>query len=500
MQAATTTPEPTAPPASPAAGRIDDFPDRISPIVVKELRQGLRQPTFVIMFLFLQGLLTIVVFAAALGSLNAPDERSTGGSIVSGFLFALFAIAVLVVQPLRGLNALASEIRAGTIDLLLLTRLDAWRITFGKWLALMVQSGLILVALLPFLILRYYLGGMQLFAELLALGTLFVVAAALAGITVGFSATPSMVIRGIVALGLLFGMMTLPQFMMFAMFAGRGVLPFPFAGPDEWRVFFGVIGTLLFTGYYFLELGATQIAPPSENRSTRKRLLGLAVLGLLGWVLAPAPFVMLFCLLAIASFLGIDALTEQAGFTASVTRRFVKAGLAGRAAGRFLYPGWPCGLFFALLLGLVLVALLALRIDTFTGDFREELFLFLPIWLAMLLHPAALVALFHPHANNRFALYLVYQIGTNLVAGVLMILCAAFDAEGLMVLLSPLLPTGAFMGLAENDLDATFIMSCIAAALAFGVLGFRALPHYRRIRDQENRMRGLPPKPQPPAA
>ncbi len=46
------------PPEMPlVADRLADFSDRLSPMLVKELRQGLRAKTFVIVFLLLQGLL-----------------------------------------------------------------------------------------------------------------------------------------------------------------------------------------------------------------------------------------------------------------------------------------------------------------------------------------------------------------------------------------------------------------------------------------------------------
>ena len=141
-----TAPGPEVPARGAPAALIADFSDRLSPILVKELRQGLRQPTFVIAFLCLQVLLCIVVLASVVSAPVGSQDSLRAGTTVSGFFFVLLGIAILVVQPLRGLGALASEIKADTLDLLLLTRLNSWRITFGKWLALVSQSALLVVA------------------------------------------------------------------------------------------------------------------------------------------------------------------------------------------------------------------------------------------------------------------------------------------------------------------------------------------------------------------
>ena len=159
--------EPTPPPLPPSPiERLNDFSDRFSPMLVKELRQGLRTHTFVVLFLVLQGLLALILLTTA-----AADPNS--GSTVSSIIFLFFSLAVLIVQPLRGMSAISSEVKSDTIDLMALTKLSAWRIVFGKWSSIMGQTALLLFAIVPYLILRYFFGGMQLFSELLFLFTVF---------------------------------------------------------------------------------------------------------------------------------------------------------------------------------------------------------------------------------------------------------------------------------------------------------------------------------------
>ena len=150
----------TQPAIHPVVSGLKDFSEKFSPVLVKELRQGMRAHSFSVLFLIVQIILGLIVFGLAL-------SRDTDGSgeTMSRFMIGLYAIAVTIVQPLRGMTALHSEIRGNTIDLLVLTKLSAWRITFGKWCSLFAQSLLLLVTLVPYIIMRYFFGGMQLFCR-----------------------------------------------------------------------------------------------------------------------------------------------------------------------------------------------------------------------------------------------------------------------------------------------------------------------------------------------
>jgi ABC-type transport system involved in multi-copper enzyme maturation permease subunit len=170
-----------------------DFSDRISPMLVKELRQGMRAKTFIMVFLALQTFLALILFSA--GAASTSD--SVGGTI-SSIIFTFFSIAVLVIQPLRGTNALSSEVKGNTIDMMVLTRLSAWRIVWGKWIAIISQSALLFVTIIPYLILRYFFGGMNLVAEITALFLVFLTSMALTAVTVGLSGCSSVIIRAVV--------------------------------------------------------------------------------------------------------------------------------------------------------------------------------------------------------------------------------------------------------------------------------------------------------------
>ena len=144
-------PAATTPPELPPLPieRVNDFPDRLSPMLVKELRQGLRTNTFVILFLVLQGLLATILLITTPVAASEGSASGTIGEVVSKIVFCIYALGILVVQPLRGISAVATEIKQNTIDLMVLTRLSAWRIVYGKWLSIVSQSFLIGLAILP---------------------------------------------------------------------------------------------------------------------------------------------------------------------------------------------------------------------------------------------------------------------------------------------------------------------------------------------------------------
>ena len=421
---------------------LRDFSDRLSPIVVKELRQGLRQPAFVILFLFLQSVLALAVIGALFSVSNEGlSDRVEMGEVVSGFFFGLFGLAIFVIQPIRGLNALSSERRDSTIDLLLLTRLDAWRIVFGKWLSLVTQSALLLVAMLPYLMMRYFLGGMNIFAELAWLASLFLLGGMFCAAGIGMSAVRSVILRVIFAVaGVAVFLISLQAMGLVIAFSGRrsifgrmGASPFDTA---DWIAFVGgcVLLTIFLT-HASLEFGATRIAPPAENRSTRKRIIALGAL-----LVIPALFLIpeidgrypsYIALMLIAPMAMADALSENPRHV----RRMKKWSLW------ILRPGWPSGALFSL----VMVGLCALwgyiiaseqspgytSGHSYRFDDKDHLGFMhvMATCLLIITQPALIIFLFRPHDSEPSNIYLTTLLGSMVLGLVLLLISAVVDAH-----------------------------------------------------------------------
>lgn len=227
--------------------RGDDFPDWLPPMLVRELRQGIQSGAFFWTFLLIQ--LALVLHAAF--TVLATSGRFDGDLLRAsgGFFWTLLVITVGFVIPLRGVNSIATERTGNNLDLVRLTRLSATRIVVGKWAALVAQAALVVASVLPYLVLRYFLGGVNVVHELRALGWLLVGSAVVAALAIQASTRPQ---RERV------GLMTLVGFggwglLMRSMAGGP---PF-FSGSPGW---FGLAVAALYA-VLFLEAAAASIAP-----------------------------------------------------------------------------------------------------------------------------------------------------------------------------------------------------------------------------------------------
>lgn len=486
-RAADVAPEPLIPPdlPLPAVERLNDFPDRLSPMLVKELRQGLRTYTFVILFLVLQGLLAIVLLIA--GAASGSTNSDGAGEFVSKIVFCFYSLALLVVQPLRGVSSISLEMKQNTIDLMVLTRLSAWRIVVGKWASVVSQSFLILLAVAPYLILRYFFGGMQLFGELYLMIYLFVISAVMTAITVGLSAVPNVIIRGLlpisgamVATGFIFSVFIpdLPDFVDLLGGSARELLAST-----------GFLLLIAYTGYYFLELAATMIAPAAENRSTRKRLIGLAVFtaafwSLQSWQVMAAVGTAGYVLLLLA----VDAFTERRDIPSIVCEPFMRFSAMGRALGRFLYPGWPTGTLFVGFLSVLLAGFLVIHGQMHGVDLTAWAMAGMAVSVAVF--PAAFIQLFVRNTTARFSVYLAVFITGWILAAILGSLFGVVGDKTLLWIFSPIPMVLAPLAghLWSNDNKETIVMVCWGLAGAYYLVIFAgALPVLKamgRIEDE----------------
>ena len=247
-------------PAAPAPPRAD-FADWLSPMLVKELRQGVRTRMFVFVFILLQLFMLLDLILSLLVTANHDDASE--GTIL---FWLMVAVPLLLVVPLGGLNAIGGEIKGNTLELIFLTRLTAFRIVVGKWFALFSQSLLLVCAVLPYLVLRYFMGGVNLANELMLLAGILFGSALLTALATGVSAFPTRLMRPLAAVGGVFAFIFGAEFFFNVIVRGRmgSVLP----GPMEVLTVlcFGAILLLL-----TLDAGAARIAPPAENHSAVMR-------------------------------------------------------------------------------------------------------------------------------------------------------------------------------------------------------------------------------------
>ena len=471
--------ETTAPPAG------TDFPDWLSPMLVKELRQGVRTRVFVALFILLQVAMLLTVSLTLLVAAHGVDT-ATG----TGFFWVFVGLPVLVVLPLNGLGAINGEIRANTLELIFLTRLTAFRIVVGKWLAIFAQCLLFLCAVLPYLVLRYYIGGINLAAELEVLGWMLVGSAVLSAFCTGLSAYPVRTVRAVAVLAIVLFFILLS--VGGELFFGRGVAPGP--GPG----LAGVAGLLGCAGIgllLMLEVGAARIAPPAENHSAGMRLLaaGGFLVALAASFLSRDTTTVTMSAFAIAVLVCLIGLCEEPRWVPRLFRPFAVRRWPGRLAGRFLYPGWYTAGPFTLLMFGAFGWLLAREkvLDSYPHSVG-----FVAL-LGALLFPVALVRLFLPGTRRAVLFFGVVQL-LSLLAAVLALVCDNALGTSLKTPVSFVPLAALIVALGNNDdAEARFTAAAITTAASLLLLTIAVFHASRQARQAE--YESLRPAAAPPA-
>ena len=411
MENVATAPSALPVPALPRA----DFADWLSPMLVKELRQGVRTRVFVFLFILLQAFMLLDLILSLL-------IASTGIATTQGtfFFWLMVAVPTLLIIPVSGLNAIGSEIRGNTLELIFLTRLTAFRIVVGKWFALFVQSLLLVCAVLPYLVLRYFMGGVNLASELLLLGAMLAGSALLIAVATGLSAFPARIVRPLtMVVGILAFIMGLN---IFGSFYLRGMMASSL--PDLVQIGTALICAVILT-LLMLDVGAARIAPPAENHSAAMRLLAFA--GLLVAVGAQA-FSRRFAgvtvgALVVAYIVCAIAVCEQPRAIPSLYRPFARWGWPGRVAGKFFYPGWHTGVLFSLGMFAAFGALLLHEnlIDfTMGGHYSDQAVWFVAL-IGTLLMPVALIRGLFRRTDRPAAIFFAVQVICVVIAVCLLV-------------------------------------------------------------------------------
>ncbi len=186
-----------------------DYPSRLDPFLVKELRLALRHRWFLGSFLFVHVIMLLAVSAEWLCLRKADASGSSGpldGFTIlgrNGFWIAAHLIMGLVL-PLRGFDALQEELRGRNAELLLVAGMSRWRIMRGKWISQMALSMLVLGNFLPYLVVRYFFGGFNFSSNLVHLFGVVTGSVAMNGLVLGISGYASYLTR-FVLLAVAFG-------------------------------------------------------------------------------------------------------------------------------------------------------------------------------------------------------------------------------------------------------------------------------------------------------
>jgi len=170
-----------------------DLPERLDPMTVKELRQCLRRGSFIYPFLSIQ-ILSAVAMAIEFQTGAWTGSSSQSGMLnvellwTSGPFWIVVSLVCALVMPMAGIILMGQELDEGNHELLLLTKLGRWKVVIGKFAALWGLSVLTFVSLLPYVVVRYLVGGIEWWREASCGLSVLGVSAILAAGTIGASA------------------------------------------------------------------------------------------------------------------------------------------------------------------------------------------------------------------------------------------------------------------------------------------------------------------------
>lgn len=185
-----------------AALPLLDFSDRLSPIIVRDLRRALRESVFTRGFLGLQ----VLAFLAVLLDWTVSEMlKELGGAGAFPGMFTMLTVFVFqLALPISFFNALQAELAGRNIELLHTSRLSPWQIVRGKFFVASAICGLMLVSLLPYYLFRYFIGGVELTAMFASLLDLIFHNAVMNAIVIGASVFTGPAVRVLIILYLVF--------------------------------------------------------------------------------------------------------------------------------------------------------------------------------------------------------------------------------------------------------------------------------------------------------
>lgn len=466
---------------------LRDFSDRLTPMLVKEMRQGLRTRFFTLaLMLFHLVLITLMLGMAWADHLEDVHEMFR----------AVIGLTLLVFLPLRGFDALLRESRGGTLDMLRLAGVSSFRLVYGKWAALFSQTLLFVCSILPYMIARYQFGGVEIVAECLALILVVIGSAIITAAYVAYSSVSSIWTRLIAG-----GVSSLAVWMVSVYCV---VITSRFGAPElmqqlaqlqiwQWLVLVvSVLSLTFYSVYVLISLGASRIPDSGENHSTQKRLVALTLHSLLtavgivlalvarrgdfGWVFVPALFLNVIT--------SMDVMTEAMPTQPSVVNPFLEGSLWKRMSRWLLYPGWVSGVWFSLLLMLMTMVIPAAEILMYgLRTYNETLLSFVFAVISLTFVPVC----FSIRHDNRFVRWWNVQALLALTGGAIIVLVEVTRMKNLAVIGMATPLTSLFAAVsAPHSLHMTdlAVISGCWWLLITCICALRRISHYRELETQ----------------
>lgn len=357
--------------------------DRANPLLVRHVRQELRNRGFIGVFV----LLLLVAVLASLLMAGTADHRGEGvnGRLLFGLLGVALSFALWVAQPIGAYRAMTRERDDDTWDLIDLTGMRPGLILRGILQATLVQGTLYTAAIAPFMLMAYLLRGLDILTAVLITLGIVLVGVSLSAFAIFWGCLgPNKASRSTLFVLLILGLMVLwfsSWFWIIGLASGELSSLMTIDPTQAWTLlglwFNGWAASLLL----LLVLAGSLLTFRAGNRSTAPRLVwwGIAFNGLIwifalsaafggsGWWFGKACLISGVLLTAWTLPLGLFAATEDRSLTPRQARWLREGGPVARFGGWFLGPGESRGNVCFLLM-----ALLAVTLATIGGVLEDE--------------------------------------------------------------------------------------------------------------------------------
>jgi hypothetical protein len=176
--------------------------ERLNPVMLKTLWTGLRTGSFVGSFLGLHIAMSVLFVIAVAMRMQDPGGSSDQGMLALAWFIVGFVL--YIAFPVGGLNSLRVEMRDGKLELILLTGIRAHPLIRGIWAALLLEEAVLMVSVIPYFVLRYYLGGADFIMDIARLLILLLFSSVSLALSIGISTCKLSDAHAIFLLGLVF--------------------------------------------------------------------------------------------------------------------------------------------------------------------------------------------------------------------------------------------------------------------------------------------------------
>ena len=272
--------------------RLERASDRLSPILVKEVRQFVRGRDFGYSFAIS---LVVGLAVAFFGAADAASGNGTAGTWTFTALTTCLGLLGFAIVPLGAFNTLRNERLEQTFDLIALTALTPRKIIVGKLLAQAVKLATLFAGMAPFVAMSFVLGGIDFRSIGIALALVFALSIWVCAACILVSAIPkTRAMSGFVFAALGIGLLlvffvgrTILSSVLFAPFATGPGVALRGGSTNLWWFLAGVASACAISLVNLVLLAENRLAAPTDDRSTALRAGFLLQFTLaLGWALS----------------------------------------------------------------------------------------------------------------------------------------------------------------------------------------------------------------------